>query len=129
MGLITRIRGASRRHTGQAAEDQALAYLHTQGLQLVTRNFTTRQGEVDLIMRHGAALVFVEVRYRDNTQHGTPAETVTARKQARVRLAASRFLQQHPALAECPCRFDVIGLTAGHAGQRATIEWIQDAFA
>lgn len=116
------------RETGQAAEAQACGYLQSRGLQLLTRNYTVRGGELDLVMQDGDSLVFVEVRYRRQSDHGSPLESITATKQARLRKAAGHFLQQHPQLADRPCRFDVIGLTADRNG-RATIEWVRDAFA
>ena len=48
--------------SGRLAEDRALAYLKSQGLVLIKRNFRSRRGEIDLIMRDADALVFVEVR-------------------------------------------------------------------
>ncbi|HEY9037025.1 MAG TPA: YraN family protein [Pseudomonadales bacterium] len=116
------------RDTGQAAEQQAERYLHEKGLRSVQRNFHARGGEIDLVMRDADTLVFVEVRFRKNNTHGTPLETVTAHKQARIRRAASYFLQSHPAMAELPCRFDVIGIEPDAQTGRVTISWIQDAF-
>jgi putative endonuclease len=108
---------------GGAAEDRALRLLLAAGLALVGRNFRCRVGEIDLIMRDGPALVFVEVRYRADGRHGSAAETVSVPKQRRFAAAARRYLQQHPAAARGPCRFDVVAMT----GER--IEWLKGAFA
>ncbi|HUM92822.1 MAG TPA: YraN family protein, partial [Candidatus Competibacter sp.] len=54
------------------AEDLARRHLETRGLTLVTRNFRCRVGELDLIMRDGEQLVFVEVRSRRHSRYGTP---------------------------------------------------------
>ncbi len=108
---------------GSAAEERALRLLLAQGLTLVGRNFRCRVGEIDLIMRDGAALVFVEVRYRSDPRHGTAAETVSLAKQRRFAAAARRYLQQHPAAARAPCRFDVVAIT----GER--VDWLKGAFA
>lgn len=107
---------------GSAAEDWALDFLRGRGLALVGRNFRCRVGEIDLIMRDGPATVFVEVRYRRDPRHGSAAETVSAHKQRRFTAAARRYLQQHPAAARAPCRFDVVAIT----GEQ--VEWLRGAF-
>ena len=86
----------SRVAQGTAAEDLALRYLEARGLSLVTRNFRCRTGELDLIMRDGEHLVFVEVRSRRSTRYGTPAESVTRTKQQRL-LRAAALLSATPA--------------------------------
>lgn len=105
---------------GSAAEEQALAFLQGQGLSLVARNFRCRGGEIDLIMREGAEIVFVEVRARASSSYGGAAGSITARKQARVVLAAQVFLQK---LSRLPaCRFDVVAFE----GDR--LHWLRGAF-
>ena len=116
------------RDTGSAAEAKAEAHLKQQGLLCLERNFQVRGGEIDLVMQDGEHVVFVEVRFRNDDRHGSPLETVTAHKQARIRHAASHYLQQHPQLQSRPCRFDVVGLLAAPMGHRVTIEWVKDAF-
>lgn len=111
------------RERGSQAEQHALDYLHAQGLTLIKRNFLCRMGEIDLIMKHRDALVFIEVRYRKNSHYGTPAETIGLTKQRRLIRAANLYLQQHRQAAEC--RFDVVAIVAE---PRMRIEWIQNAF-
>lgn len=108
---------------GNTAEDLACRYLETQGLTLVERNYRCRTGELDLIMRDGEYLVFVEVRSRHSSHYGTPAETVTSTKQKRLLRTASYYLQKKRS--DAPCRLDVVAIT--HDGT-ATLEWIKDAF-
>lgn len=105
---------------GRDAEDRACAYLRARGLALVARNYSCRSGEIDLIMRDGATLVFVEVRYRRNARFGDSAETVDWRKQARLVAAAQTYLQHKRVTA--PCRFDVVAATGPQ------LRWIRDAF-
>jgi len=110
-----------QRIAGNAAEDQVLSYLVEQGLQLVTRNYSCKAGEIDLIMRDAGQLVFVEVRFRTRTDFGSALESVTPAKQRKLILTAQYYLQhtrQMPA-----CRFDVAGI-----GQDRQIHWIKDAF-
>jgi putative endonuclease len=108
---------------GSAAEERALRHLQAQGLQLLERNFRSRCGEIDLIMRQGEALVFIEVRYRQSRNYGSPLETVTPTKQRRLINAASHYLQRRNL--DLPCRFDVVGISGL---QQERIEWIRDAF-
>ena len=108
------------------SEDLALEQLLTGGLKLVCRNYWTRRGEIDLVMRDGNELVFVEVRQRKNTAYGRPEETVNRTKRARLRLAASHFLQQSPEFRSKPCRFDIFAVTGNDVDN--TCRWIPDAF-
>ena len=109
----------ARQIAGDAAEDRALEYLRKQGLTLVERNFRCKGGEIDLILQDRDALVFVEVRKRADSRHGGAAASVTARKQARLVLAAQTFLQGYrtpPA-----CRFDVVAIDGD------TMNWLKNA--
>jgi len=104
---------ASTKKVGDAAEDEALQYLQQQGLRLITRNYRTPGrggGEIDLIMRApDSTLVFVEVRRRKSSVHGSAAASVGRGKQRRVVLAAQHYLLHVRSLP--PCRFDVIEVT------------------
>jgi putative endonuclease len=93
---------------GNAGEDAALAHLCGHGLVLVERNFRCKGGEIDLIMRDGAALVFVEVRQRASRDFGGAAASVTPAKQRRMIHAAQFYLLRLPAMP--PCRFDVVAI-------------------
>lgn len=105
---------------GRDAEDRACAYLSERGLQLLQRNYRCRSGEIDLIMRDGATLVFVEVRFRADSRFGHGADTVDRRKQLRLIGAAQTYLQH--TRDGSPCRFDVVAIT-GHQ-----LQWLADAF-
>jgi putative endonuclease len=111
---------------GPAAEDAACRWLETQGLRLVTRNYRCRLGEIDLVMRDGDVLVFVEVRARAGERFGGAAASVGFAKQRRLIAAARHFLMIHPREAERPMRFDVVAIS-GPAGQNET-RWIRGAF-
>ena len=112
------------RGTGAEAEELGCRFLEGRGLRLVARNYRCRWGEIDLVMRDGAHLVFVEVRYRRSTAFGSGADTVTPDKQARL-IAAARHYLQRLAGREPPCRFDVLAITGS---VRPRIDWIRDAF-
>ena len=67
---------------GSEAERVARTFLEQQGLTFVMQNYRCRSGEIDLIMRDGTELVFVEVKYRKNSQHGKAVEFFHAKKKA-----------------------------------------------
>lgn len=117
---------ASHLVDGAWAERHARKHLERHGLRLVDRNYSSRFGEIDLIMRDASTLVFVEVRLRKNLEFGHPAETITGAKQARIRRTAQCYLRRF-ASRDCPdCRFDVVAIT-GDRDQQVT-EWFRDAF-
>ncbi len=111
---------------GAHFEQLALEHLERAGLKLVERNFRTRFGELDLILRDGSTLVFAEVRYRRDARFGGGAASVGAAKRARLARAAQGFLQAHPRLAALPCRFDVVAFD-GNADAPAC-DWRRAAF-
>ena len=115
-----------RRARGAAVEAAALAYLQTQGLRLLARNALSKVGELDLVLRDGATVVFVEVRYRAHAGYGGGAASVDATKQRKLVRAAQVFLQRHSALAQCPCRFDVVD--ASGDPEAPDLRWIRAAF-
>lgn len=110
--------GAKR---GPAAEALAERYLVDRGLLIVARNWRSRRGEIDLIARDGATLVFVEVRLRAHGGYGGAAGSITSAKRARLTAAAEQYL------AGChgppACRFDAILLDALDLKR---IEWLRD---
>lgn len=114
------------RQAGKRWEKVAESFLQSRGLITRKRNFHSRFGEIDLIMQDKDALVFVEVRFRDNDRFGSGAETVTRSKQVKLAKAASYFLLINPAYSQRPCRFDVISI---HGKQGNTVfDWIKNAF-
>ena len=100
---------SSRQQFGFSGERLAEKYLIEHGFAVVTRNFRTREGEIDLICRDRGVLVFVEVKTRRSNRFGAPEEAVTFRKLQRLRAAAFAFLGEHPAHR---FRFDVIAIDA-----------------
>lgn len=80
---------------GAAAERQAQRYLQRQGLHFVTRNFRCRSGEVDLIFTEGQQWVFVEVKFRRQSDFGQAHEYFHASKRRKFELAMLAFMQQH----------------------------------
>ena len=100
----------SKRAIGFAHERQAAEYLRGKGYRILAQNFYTRFGEIDLVVKDGRYLVFVEVKYRASEKGGHPLETVDARKQNRIRRAAQFYLLRYGYGESTPCRFDVVGI-------------------
>ncbi|MDQ5809309.1 MAG: YraN family protein [Actinomycetota bacterium] len=122
---LRRGRSLKNRSSGAWGEELALRYLTRQGYTLVERNYRTRYGELDLVVRHGTTLVFVEVKLRRGTGFGDPLEAVTPRKQARIRsLAELYLLDREPAFDTV--RFDVVGILLGKGPP--SVRHIEDAF-
>ena len=111
---------------GAAFEQRACTTLEHAGLRLLSRNYVTRRGELDLVMRDADTIVFVEVRYRRNASHGDAAASVTAVKRERLILAAQHWLSAHPEHAQRTCRFDVISYDGPAAA--AQENWLRSAF-
>jgi len=115
----------SVQNSGKQAEQLALMHLQQQGLSVVTRNFHSRRGEIDLIMKDKDALVFVEVRYRKSAKYGSALESVNHTKQFRIIHTAQAYLQQHPEN-YLECRFDVVAIRPNNNTNEIT--WVKDAF-
>ncbi len=114
-----------RRHTGAAAEGAARATLEAQGLRTLASNVNFRFGELDLVMRDGDTVVFVEVRYRRNDRFGGGAGSVDYKKRRRIVLAARAWLAGQRGLADAPCRFDVV---TAQGDAPLECEWLRGAF-
>ncbi len=107
---------------GSAAEQVAATFLQQKGLTLLGKNFRCKFGEIDLIMRDGDTLVFVEVRLRSNANFGGAAMSITHAKQQKLSRTAELYLQTH---GNSACRFDAILMQSTNIN---TVEWIQNAF-
>ena len=117
---MERVRRSARQQQGDAAERAACAMLQRHGLRIVARQVSYRVGELDVVARDGATLVFVEVRSR--VRRGLAAASIDSVKRRRLRLAAQRYLQQHFGDRWPPCRFDVVIAEADR------LEWLRAAF-
>jgi len=109
---------SSRQAQGQLWERAAASYLRRHKLAPVEENFRCKGGEIDLIMRDGATLVFVEVRQRASSTQGGAAASITPAKIRRLICAAQVYLLRFPITP--PCRFDVVAIDGTH------IEWLQN---
>ena len=111
---------------GLYGERLAQTFLREKGLEIIEENYRTRWGEIDIIARDGATLVFVEVKTRSQRHFGSPLQAVTLDKQRRLRRMAAMYLTiKH--LSDIPARFDVVGIHILE-GAPPEIEWIPNAF-
>ena len=111
----------SRRARGQWGEDRAAAYYRRAGYEVLSRNWRCPTGELDLVVRRGATVVFCEVKARRTDGFGGPAAAVDGRKQLRVRRLAAQWLAVHD-VGRVDVRFDVVSVTG------TTVEVIESAF-
>ena len=97
------------------------AWYVDRGYEIVARNWRSRAGELDLIVRRGRTFVFCEVKTRTSDAFGAPFEAVTRQKQVKLRHLAARWLADSP-LRPTDIRFDVASVLAGE------IEVLEGAF-
>ncbi len=116
----------ARYQRGRWAEQAAVEYLQRQGLTLLGRNYHSPFGEIDIIMRERASLVFIEVRYRASETFCPAVETISRTKQQRIRTTAEHYLQQQRQADKHDCRFDVITLSGPE--QKPAYNWMRNAF-
>src|SRR5690606_35812260 len=115
-----------QRALGGRGEALAARFLRDAGMEIVARNWRCRHGELDLIARHGAITVFVEVKTRRTLTFGTPAEAVTVGKQQRIRRLALLWLAEQDGPWQ-PIRFDVVSVLM-MPGQRPRIDHLAAVF-
>lgn len=123
---------------GKWAEQTALNLLQKQNYVWVTSNYYSRGGEVDLIVKRGQELVFVEVKARTIGNYGQACEMVTRTKQKKIIKTAMRFLQRYPSYQDFYCRFDVIcfdfpqkiakTVQQDFSNFHYDLQWIENAF-
>ncbi|KXJ48399.1 MAG: YraN family protein [Cycloclasticus sp.] len=109
---------------GQQNEDLALTFLQQKGLTLMQRNYRSRLGEIDLVMKDREHIVFVEVRYRSSTKFGGALYSVDRRKQSKLIKCAQQYMAN--TAHQEGFRFDVIAISPA-SGQHE-IQWITNAF-
>lgn len=110
---------------GKIWEIAAAEYLRKRRYKLLEANFSTRFGEVDLIVKNKKYLCFVEVKQRDASSVAMPREFVDYQKQRRLSLCAEIYLASNPT--ELQPRFDVIEIYTKD-NQIKSIKHLENAF-
>lgn len=111
----------NNRRIGAEQEKIAGTFLMQQGYEILSYNFYTRAGEIDIVAKHGQYLVFVEVKYRKNASSGHPLEAISIQKQKKISKCALYYMKMH-GIDNVPVRFDVVSIL----GEEITI--LQNAF-
>jgi len=111
-----------RARSGTSAEERVVRYLEERGFHILDRNFRAKVGEIDVIAAKGRALHFVEVRSRASSRFLHPAESVDARKRARIRRTAEVYLARLRGPAPEEVCFDVAAVVGD------TIDYRERAF-
>ena len=99
----------NKRQVGNKGEDLACDYLKNLGYKILTRNFTIRGGEIDIVARDREELVFVEVKLRVGNQFGTAKESITYWKLKALQKTALFYIQKIN-WANRPYRFDLVAI-------------------
>jgi putative endonuclease len=105
----------ARRALGAAGEEAVAQWYLAKGYSVVARNWRVRAGEIDLVVRRDATIVFCEVKTRRGDSFGLPSEAVTFKKQARLRMLAVQWLGDNHARADV-LRFDVASVVPDATG-------------
>ena len=96
-----------------AVEQRALWHYRLRGYRILGTNVWIGGNELDLVVRRGRRLAFVEVKAKGGAGRGDPLEMVTAEKQRRLRRTAEAWLAAHPECAGLEARFDVVAVRDG----------------
>ena len=99
------MKGRRNYHAGLSAEDQVAQIYDRSGRAVIARRWRGPGGEIDLIARDGAEVIFIEVKQARS--HAVAAERVTQRQMARIYASAACFIGAEPAGQHTPVRFDV----------------------
>ncbi len=116
-----------RRSVGKRGEDEAARFLAKRGLAILDRNVKSRLGEIDLVVRDGRTVVFVEVKARRESEGDPPQASVTAGKQRRLGRLAQHYLKWKR-LGDVSCRFDVVAVTLDDEGRVKSVRHLPAAF-
>jgi putative endonuclease len=121
------VSGSARQGLGAAGERHARRHLEQQGYQFIAANWRCQFGELDLVMRDGEMLVFVEVKTRRGERMGGAEESVTQVKARRLLMAAQTFLTNNRHHAAAIWRVDLVAITLGASGAVTRLTHYVDA--
>ena len=113
---------------GTFGESLAMDFLQSLGYEILARGYHARYGEIDLIAKDGACLVFVEVKTRKSAYFAEAREAVSPSKRRKLRQTAEMYLMASDT--DLPARFDVIEVYApqGIRTEKPEIIHLEDAF-
>ncbi len=102
------------------AEDEAKTYLLGRGYRILAENYTVRGAELDLVAQLGETVVVIEVKQRRSVRFGTPAESISAKKLARLQTAALLYVSERFGRDDVPLRFDALLFLGDREGHTLT---------
>ena len=117
---------AYRQRIGQWGEDVAKNFLAGKGLIPIAANLRTQYGEIDLIMKDGNTIVFIEVKTRTSKKFGLPEVSITPRKRLHLKQTAEYLMQMHPEWGEY-WRIDVLAISGRPTEKGPEIHWFENA--
>jgi putative endonuclease len=106
---------------GRKGEWLAALFLRVKGYRVLDRRVRTPVGEVDLIVKRGALVAFVEVKHRASLDLATGS--VTPASWQRIARAAEFWMARHPALTDCGWRYDIIAVAPGRMPRHIRDAW------
>ena len=112
----------NKRNIGKEKEELAAKFLARQGVKILEKNFSCRMGEIDLIGLDGECIVFVEVKYRTNTDYGYPQEAVSKNKRRKIVLVSGYYRMRNGLGDGTSFRFDIVSILGDK------IRWDKNAF-
>lgn len=118
---------ASRSKLGSAGEAIARRHLEALGYRCLDSNWRCQAGEIDLIMREGDELVFVEVKLRRGELAGRAEEGISLGKGRRLLAAGGWYLNDHPELGDPIWRVDLVAITLDRAGRVERVSHVMNA--
>jgi len=117
----------ARQGLGAAGERLARRHLEEQGFTFLAANWRYAGGELDLVMRDGDVLIFVEVKTRCSERLGAAEESLTPVQGGRLLRAAQLFLAARPEFADTFWRIDLMAITLGPSGAVSRLTHIPNA--
>jgi len=116
-----------KKKLGLLGEQTAVEYLEEKGYSVLERNYTSKLGEVDIIVAKDEDICFVEVKARTRKDYGTPQEAVNQTKQQKIVKTALTYLKAKGYL-KYNCRFDIISILMDKNNNSHKINHIENAF-
>lgn len=113
----------NKKEFGRFGEKIAEDFLIKNGIKIISKNYFTKYGEIDLIGLENETIIFVEVKLRKNLNYGFPIEAIEEKKIKRLKRAAETFLQDFNDFEKC--RFDIL-LIFLYNSNSFNIEWLKD---
>jgi len=99
---------------GRNAEDLAEEWLRKRGFKIISRNFRTKIGEIDIIAVRKSQVHFIEVKARRSSEYGSPQEAVNKRKLATILRVSQFFLKRFPEYKKFDLKYDFLGISFKH---------------